>query len=57
MLGGVFGFLPVLGFWMIPLGAAVAFIDLRPAWKKVANRIEHYHFSDIFARKRDRHGK
>ncbi|MGB8623931.1 MAG: HPF/RaiA family ribosome-associated protein [Paracoccaceae bacterium] len=27
--GGIVGFLPVLGFWMIPLGAAFIFLDLR----------------------------
>lgn len=34
MVGGVLGFLPVLGFWMLPLGFAVAMLDLRPlcAW-------------------------
>lgn len=26
---GIFGFLPVLGFWMIPLGIGVAWLDLR----------------------------
>ena len=26
--GGIFGFLPVLGFWMIPLGIAVAALDI-----------------------------
>ena len=30
--GGVLGFLPVLGFWMIPLGIAVAAIDIRGLW-------------------------
>ncbi|MCR9113185.1 MAG: hypothetical protein NXH84_07935 [Rhodobacteraceae bacterium] len=30
MGGGVLGFLPVLGFWMIPLGAAVAALDIVP---------------------------
>ena len=29
---GVFGFLPILGFWMIPLGIAVAALDVVPAW-------------------------
>lgn len=29
---GIFGFLPVLGFWMLPLGAAVAALDVR--WLK-----------------------
>ena len=28
--GGIFGFLPVLGFWMMPLGIAVAALDIRP---------------------------
>ncbi len=29
IVGGVFGFLPVLGFWMIPLGLAVILLDVR----------------------------
>ena len=29
ILFGLLGFLPVLGFWMIPLGIAVAAMDLR----------------------------
>ncbi len=34
ILGGVLGFLPVLGFWMIPLGLGVAALDIKPllAW-------------------------
>ena len=28
VIGGLFGFLPVLGFWMIPLGLAVIFMDV-----------------------------
>lgn len=32
MLGGVFGFLPVLGFWMIPLGLGVAALDIKPLY-------------------------
>ena len=27
MIGGVLGFLPVLGFWMLPLGAAFIALD------------------------------
>lgn len=27
--GGLVGFLPILGFWMIPLGLGVAWLDLR----------------------------
>ena len=36
MLGGVLGFLPVLGFWMIPLGLGVAALDIKPliAWAR-----------------------
>lgn len=30
---GVLGFLPVLGFWMIPLGFAVAAMDVRGLWR------------------------
>ncbi len=28
IVGGVFGFLPILGFWMIPLGVAVILLDV-----------------------------
>ncbi len=31
--GGILGFLPVLGFWMIPLGFAVAMLDLVPLYR------------------------
>jgi hypothetical protein len=30
IIGGIFGFLPVLGFWMIPLGLGVAALDIKP---------------------------
>lgn len=36
MVGGVFGFLPVLGFWMLPLGVAVAALDVVPLWRRIA---------------------
>jgi len=29
MIGGIFGILPVLGFWMFPLGVAVVALDIR----------------------------
>lgn len=29
IVGGIFGFLPILGFWMIPLGIAVVLADVR----------------------------
>lgn len=38
MTGGVFGFLPVLGFWMIPLGLAIAALDVVPLWRWLRGR-------------------
>jgi len=35
MIGGVFGFLPVLGFWLIPLGFAVAALDVKPLLRRL----------------------
>jgi hypothetical protein len=36
---GALGFLPVLGFWMIPLGVVVLSIDL-PAARRLRRRVE-----------------
>ena len=30
MIGGILGFLPILGFWMFPLGLAFIAIDIPP---------------------------
>jgi len=41
VIGGVFGFLPILGFWMIPLGLAVIFIDspvVKRTWSRLRSR-------------------
>lgn len=38
MVGGVFGMLPVFGFWMIPLGAAIAAMDVGPLWRYLTGR-------------------
>ncbi|QFT96645.1 hypothetical protein FIU85_04975 [Roseovarius sp. THAF8] len=38
IIGGIFGFLPVLGFWMIPLGIAVASLDVVPVWRRLTGR-------------------
>lgn len=38
IFGGVLGFLPVLGFWMIPLGIAVAALDVVPLWRWLRGR-------------------
>lgn len=39
IIGGVLGFLPVLGFWMLPLGVLVLSVDLHPV-RRVRRRIE-----------------
>jgi purine-cytosine permease-like protein len=39
ILGGFLGFLPILGFWMIPLGLMVLSIDL-PIVRRGRRRIE-----------------
>jgi hypothetical protein len=38
IVGGLFGFLPVLGFWMIPLGIAVAALYVKPLWRAWRDR-------------------
>ena len=35
MVGGLFGFLPVLGFWMFPLGLAFVALDFPPAQRRL----------------------
>ena len=39
--GGVLGFLPVLGFWMIPVGVMVASLDVVPLWRRMTGRRPH----------------
>jgi hypothetical protein len=38
VLGGLVGFLPILGFWMIPLGFLVLSIDL-PVVRRLRRRV------------------
>lgn len=35
MIGGVLGFLPILGFWMFPLGMAFIALDLPFTQKQI----------------------
>ena len=38
IVGGFLGFLPILGFWMIPLGLAVIFFEgpwVRERWRRL----------------------
>lgn len=37
VVGGVFGFFPVLGFWMIPLGLVILAVDFRWARHALVN--------------------
>ena len=39
ILGGFLGFLPILGFWMIPLGLVVLSIDI-PYVRRLRRRLE-----------------
>jgi hypothetical protein len=39
MLGGVLGFLPILGFWMVPLGLMVLSVDI-PAARRLRRKLE-----------------
>ena len=41
MIGGVFGFLPILGFWMLPLGAAFVALDFPVTKHKIEDWMEH----------------
>ena len=39
LLGGVLGFLPILGFWMVPFGLAILAIDF-PLAARLLHRLE-----------------
>ena len=40
IVGGLFGFLPILGFWMLPLGIIVLAADI-PAARRLKHWIEY----------------
>ncbi len=44
MLGGFVGFLPILGFWMIPLGIAVASLDIPPLHRVLNAKVRQLRF-------------
>jgi hypothetical protein len=35
IIGGVAGFLPILGFWMLPLGVVLIALDIPPLRRRV----------------------
>ena len=40
VIGGIFGFLPILGFWMIPLGLAFIALDIPGTRHRIDDWIE-----------------
>jgi hypothetical protein len=54
--GGVLGFLPVLGFWMLPIGLALLAYDVPPMRRPLA-RVLHFTNRKIEQRKRRRTGE
>ena len=49
-IGGIFGFLPVLGFWMLPLGAAFIALDIPSMRHKIdkwMERLQHTAAGDL----------
>jgi hypothetical protein len=41
VIAGVFGFLPILGFWMIPLGGALIALDIPPLRRRLMAWLDH----------------
>lgn len=41
MAGGILGFLPILGFWMFPLGVAFVALDVPPARRHIESWMKH----------------
>lgn len=44
VLGGLVGFLPILGFWMIPLGVAVASLDIPPLYRILNTKLRQLRY-------------
>ncbi len=42
MMGGVLAFLPVFGLWMLPLGIAIAAIDVIVIWNWSLRQVRRY---------------
>jgi hypothetical protein len=40
MIGGMAGFLPILGFWMIPVGLALIALDIPPLRRRLLLWVE-----------------
>jgi hypothetical protein len=42
VVAGFFGFLPILGFWMVPLGAALISLDIPPLRRRLLDWLGRY---------------
>lgn len=40
IVAGVFGFLPILGFWMAPVGVVLLALDVPPLRRRLGERLE-----------------
>lgn len=54
---GLFGFLPILGFWMIPLGIALMALDVRMYRGAIADRRKNRMPADEARREEDGTGR
>ena len=54
VLGGLVGFLPILGFWMIPLGIAVASLDIPPLYRVMNAKLRRLRYRRKARRSPDR---
>jgi hypothetical protein len=43
LVAGAFGFLPVLGFWMIPIGLGLIGLDVAPVRRRLGRWLERHH--------------
>lgn len=41
-VAGLFGFLPLLGFWMLPLGIALIALDIPPLRRRLFNWLDRH---------------
>ena len=53
MIGGVFGFLPILGFWMLPLGIAFVALDIPSTRHRIEDWMEHLKLTALGQTPRD----
>jgi hypothetical protein len=40
IVGGIFGFLPVLGFWMVPVGVVLIALDIPPLKRRLRTYLD-----------------